>query len=313
MERIFTESLIGQMADRNLCIARKIGYGNLVDKFSNMAISADGSAVIDGSAWKWSLSGDGMVLTNGVEIVNLTGIMQSSGSSFVVGINRQEDNSKTFNRIVFESKRASSCRILYLVSSTSRYSSHTTGRCVSSLLSCGIKEEDVMVILGDGRSSVKEVRPDGVVQKSTRISKRGYTAMSAYPDILNGSVKYDYIFLLNDTSVVLPSFIDKVGEIEVGLPFDFISIGSPGDGCEIGLYSMSAANMVYQMSGGKDDVYSRIISLLPMVRGIASSSPSYEVERTRDVYGNGTIREVRLYKDIGIRKFSSISSKNALP
>jgi hypothetical protein len=302
--------LISSLYGKELCLARKNGLDNVVEPISSLSILPGGSA---SSGFSWSVSDDGLMITDGIDVINFSGIFQANGMSFLVGTDKKDDTRPDSNRILFESARMSSKKVLYMISSNEIYGKHTIDRCIASLLSSEISSADICVVMGSSNGS-GHVRPDGVSVFCTGISKKGYTALIAYEKIKESKPGYDFVFLINDTCVALSGLKSRVDALEVGIPFDLISVGSIGDSCEIGLYSSRMCNLISGSLSNAPILYNQVVSSSNLVVGLSTNRKMpYVIEKVRDVYGNGTSREVRLYKEIGIKKFSSVGAKRQLP
>lgn len=307
---LINDSLISSLIGKELCLARKDGLDNVVDAICYITLLPDGSA---SAGFSWSVSNDGLMISNGADVINFSGMFQANGMSFLVGVDRKDDSKSNPNRILFESGKMSAKKVLYVISSNDLYGKHTIDRCVSSLLSSEIVPEDICVVLGSSKGN-DYVRKDGVSVFCTESAKKGYTALMVYEKINELKPGYDFVFLINDTCVALFGLKDRVNALEIGIPFDFISVGYVGDSCEIGLYANSLCKLISGSLSNAPNLYNQVVSSSKLLSSIAKNKKTpYIIEKVRDVYGNGTSREVRLYREIGIKKFSSVGSKRQLP
>lgn len=309
-----SKELIGELIGKTMVVCNKKGY-NFVSKITDsMTLLEDGS-VASSKYDRWDyLDSHCLRISGECESIVFNGISSINGIASLTGIDLKagtdSESNSMFNSMSFISKKMSSLKVLFVVSSSVGDASYV-GRCVASLLSNGVRRDDICIVVSGSNYGSESSVDNGILNIHTRNSYSVYTPISISETIIKHKGEYDYFFIVNDTTSFVSSFSSNFSKIEVGLNFDFISIGSIGDGCEMGLYSKDffiKSSRLFESFVDISNVYSKLLKMSAISYGLSEKSGingnSYSIEGIRDVYGIGIKMEIRFYSEIGIKKYS---------
>jgi len=207
-------------------------------------------------------------------------------------------------------------KICYVIATNDKYSEHTIGRLVNSLIKSGVSKQDIVISVSSNKDET--VLIDGIKYVYTTYSCFELTAL------INPGEGYDYTFLLHDTCEVESIFLNQVNQIDFSVQTDIILLNKDANiPFNIAIYSNAFLKEVRSFIIGKNKLTK--VQMLMMESGkdralidlakkvsIAAGHKSHKIiEQTPyDVYGTGNKRHVFYYTCVGLKKFSSNPKRN---
>ena len=317
----YTDATIREIAGLQMVVARHVHPGSMIEPIEMLTLGMDGSvkqAVGIGIA-RWRTDGGIFELLDHRDSVvyRFDGSEVFKSGQYGIGECLREGSLSGHVRAVaylFKSMSEQK-RVKVAISTHPDYLDVTLKPLCRSLTRHGFEPSDIMCVAPvlKGKSNNHDM-PDGVELHLSQYDKIGFTALLYLAEPLNAQLHedVDYWMLLNDTTELTSEF--SMDKIDVGLNYDIIRF-TKNCRLDMGFYSSNFIQSLGDISNVRADHLDSLISSKAQreccVAGAANKGTGVLV--SKDVYGTGNKREVTLFRDLGIKKYSGAVMNGGKP
>jgi hypothetical protein len=298
----FDDNTMEDIMDKPLVLSWKKKHAGEFSAERELVLNFDGTR---SDAGKWEILGGALRFLNadGELETEFGGAEVQNGVAYAVGkVAAQVVRSKNQKATLHVRKQLGS-DFNICVSSHVNYAKTALSRLLSSLLKEGFSSEKIFVVIGgndfDGEMEYCEELHANVMYR--RDTVYGMNALGRMP----ANVEVSYWLLLHDTCEVEDGFLNKIGNIDVGLNPDTVLFRPVDEKMDMGIYSkkisLDAGNIPKWVK--PHEYLSKTVMQANVVSVLSSSKHGIKTESPKDVYGYGVKRETLRIPSLGIRKY----------
>lgn len=300
----FSDKTIRDMSGKTMVLSNNARGDATFQPFTNVAVKSGGD--IDWRTFQDGYRGHFQIVDGILKMMDkqgvfceFNGIETRNGAVYAVGTAMQTVSASERDRVVMhEKKTLPKDGFGICVSSHVNYSGKTLVPLLESIRKAKFDMKKVVVVVG-GYNGFKTEEIEGAKVVYQQGNSRGFSGLLATTG------DFDYWLMLPDTCEVERSFIESIGDIDIGLCPDLIRLRR-GNENYMGFYRTGFIDRIQTQMVESPETIDHIVKHNIMI--VTNSVSSIMEIGTKDVYGTGNRRVVEKMS-VGIRKFKSTTGR----